>query len=114
MYDWIIVSAVAISCWFLVRDPLLLKRRLPESTISGGSSDTAVIFLMSFALPDSPPSFFNFQPHGFVSPVTLLENNTVSGGCLSDAKAEHKIVVRVKRMVNKIVFIVLREKVICQ
>jgi len=92
---------------FLTWDPLLLKRRFPESTISGGSADTAFIFLIKSDLPDSPPSFFNFQPHGFVSPETLLENNRVSEVCLSDAKAEHEIVVRRKRNASKIDFIVL-------
>ncbi len=48
-----------------------------------GNNDVSVDFFIWNALPDSPPSCFDFQPHGSISPETLLENRTISGECSS-------------------------------
>jgi len=46
--------------------------------VTWGNNDVSVDFFIWNALPDSPPSCFDFQPHGSISPETLLENRTIS------------------------------------
>jgi len=46
--------------------------------VTWGNNDVSADFFTWNALPDSPPSCFDFQPHGSISPETLLENKTVS------------------------------------
>ena len=53
-----------------------------------GNNDVSVDFFIWNALPDSPPSCFDFQPHGSISPETLLENRTISDECSSVSAAK--------------------------
>lgn len=53
-----------------------LNKRFPESTTSWDTSDFFFVVAITYALPDSPPSCFAFQPHGSISPATFPEKKS--------------------------------------
>jgi hypothetical protein len=75
-----------------------LKRRFPESTTIFGREELFCILLIRNAFPGRPPSWFDFQPHGSVSPATLVENSTVkSRGGFSVAALSKELFTKITR-----------------